>query len=302
MRCRLPQLLLTMIFGVSTLCSSSVLANPNDISLRGVGRPLDGSSLKDPAVIRYRRLSNELAIALAPRPLAPAETLGMNGFEFSIASPYTPINYEADYWQGQPGNPVFEGVSTTHRMPKALWTPTLQLRKGLPFSSEIAISGSYLASSEIFMLGTDFKIALHESYFRWVPALALRGSVSRLFGSSDLDIISGEWNVLASLPIGIGGMAQLTPYVGWGKLYVHVNSQVIDETPFLVSNAADQSGGASGSLYNFPTIQWNKNIHDRYYLGLRFISAFVVLVYEFNLSTTKPNNIITHTFKIGFDV
>lgn len=284
------------------LYSPTLHANPNDISLRGVGRPLDGGNLKDPAVLRYRRLSNELAIALAPRALAPAETLGMSGFEFSLVSTHTPINYQADYWQGQPGTPVFEGVSATHNVPKTFWTPSLHLRKGLPLSSEISITGSYLAFSEMFMLGSDFKIALHESYIPWLPAVAVRAAVSRLFGASDLDIISGEWDLMASLPFGLGGMAQVTPYIGYGRLYVHINSQVIDETPFLVTDAADQKGGDSGSLYNFPTIEWDKNAHARYFFGVRFISTFVELLYEFNLTQAKPKDVISHSFKLGFDV
>jgi len=39
------------------------LANPNDISLRGLGRP-ESNSVNDPAVKRYRNLSTELAAAL----------------------------------------------------------------------------------------------------------------------------------------------------------------------------------------------------------------------------------------------
>src|SRR5207249_4102811 len=120
---------------------------PFDISLRGLGRP-QASSFRDvmdcpndPAVMRYRSLSNELATAMAPRPLAPAETLGMSGFEFSLASAVTPIAYNEDYWKGQPGNPVFEGVLHQRAVPHNLWTPTAHLRKGLPLSTEIGVSG-----------------------------------------------------------------------------------------------------------------------------------------------------------------
>ena len=93
------------------------------------------------------------------------------------------------------------------------------------------------------MLGADFKIAWHESFFRYAPAFATRVSFARLFGASDLDIMTGEIDGMMSLPFGVGGMAQITPYAGYGQLFVNINSQVIDATPEIVSDGADQTGG-----------------------------------------------------------
>ena len=41
-------------------------------------------------------------------------------------------------------------------------------------------------------VGVEGKVALHESYFRWAPAISARGAVGRLFGSSDLDLMTIE--------------------------------------------------------------------------------------------------------------
>lgn len=280
-----------------------VHANPYDISLRGLGRP-ERSVASDPAVVRYRRLSSELVLALAPHPGQPAETLGMSGFSFAVESPLTAINSNAAHWQGQAGNPVFEGVIRGRDVPNVLWTPTFHVRKGLPISAEIGVSGSYLAFSEMFMLGGEFKLALHESYLRWFPAVSTRLAFSRLFGSSDLDILAGEADLMMSLPFGIGGMAQLTPFLGAGLLFAHVNSQVIDETPNTVVDPNDQRGGPGGSLYTFPTLDWKDNRATRFFGGLRFIAAFVELTYEldFGLTPVDKEQILTHILKIGFDV
>lgn len=291
-------------------------ANPYDISLRGLGRPQNNPPLNDPAVVRYQNLTSELVFALAPRPLAPAETLGISGFEFSVVSTTADINDQADYWQGQPGNPVFEGVLSSHGnrgVPKVFWVPTIHLRKGLPMSSEIGINAAYLAWSEMTMLGVDAKIALHESYFRWVPALSLRGSVGRLFGSSDLDIVSFEGDLLASLPFGIGGMVQITPYLGYGLLWAHVNSQVLDETPYRTVDCSsgrclpdnvDQKGGADGSLYTFPTLEWSDNSHGRLFFGVRAGVAFIEVIYEIDVGFVgnEAGTLMSHSFKLGFDV
>jgi hypothetical protein len=281
-------------------------ANPYDISLRGLGRPPTNAPLSDPVVRRYKNLTSELVFALAPRPLAPAETLGMSGFEFSLVSTTADINETATYWQGQPGSPVFEGALPTHGnrgVPSLFWVPTVHIRKGLPLSTEVGINASYLAWSEMVLLGVEGKVALHESYVRWVPALSARGAVGRLFGSSDLDIVTIEADLLASLPFGVGGMVQLTPYAGYGFLFAHVNSQVLDETPYEVLDTDEQKGGEDGSLYTFPTLEWRDNQQGRVVIGLRLNVAMLELLYEFDMGLVggAAGSLQSHSFKIGFD-
>ena len=282
------------------------LANPYDISLRGLGRPAT-ASLTDPAVLRYHALSSELALALAPRPLAPAETLGMSGFEFSFVNTLADISANKPWWQGQPGEPILEGVLPTHggrSVPSSFWIPSAHLRKGLPMSTEIGINGAYLAYSDMFFTGAEVKTAIHESYFRYAPALTGRVAFGRLFGSTDLDMFTFEADGITSLAFGVGGMAQLTPYLGYGVMFAHVNSQVLDETPYEVRDSNDQKGGADGSLYTFPTLEWNKNQHTRIFGGLRIGIAMIELLYEFDLGTVKFNKkqLLSHSFKIGLDV
>ena len=281
----------------------SALANPYDISLRGLGRPLDPNSADDMANRRFRFLGNELTMALAPRPFAPAETLGLDGFEVSVGSTVTPISSQSGYWRGQAGSPVFEGVALGGGMPQVFWTPTAHIRKGLPMSMEIGITGPYLAWSEMFMLGAEYKLCIQESFWRWAPALAGRLAFSRLFGNSELSIIAGEADLLASLPIGLGGMIQITPYLGYGQLFAHIDSMVIDETPYEVVSQDDQKGGANGSLYRFKTVEWQNNAHGRLVVGARLIVAFVEVLFEFNyMFMDGPNNLMSYSAKIGFDV
>jgi hypothetical protein len=288
---------------LAVVVPSVSFANPLDLSLRGLGRP-QTQTLEDPAVQRYRALSGELALAMSPKPMQPAETLGISGFEFGIANTLTDISQDEDYWQGQAGAPIFEGVQRERKVPGVLWTPTVHLRKGLPLSSELGVQGTYLSGSEIFMLGGEFKIALHESFVRYFPALSGRVAFGRLFGSSDLDIMTGEVDGMLSLAFGVGGMAQVTPYFGAGVMFAHVNSYVIDETPYAVTDANDQKGGADGSLYNFPTLDWQDNQYPRFFGGLRINVALIELLYEFNLGVMdfSDTQVTSHTFKIGFDV
>lgn len=303
---RIPQLLTALLFVSGVLFPAAALAHPNDISLLGLGRP-EQNVLRDPAVQRYRAMSAELAMALTPKPLHPAETLGMSGFEFSLVSTHTPINSGADYWQGQPGVPVFEAPLRDREIPGALWTPTFMVRKGLPMSTDVGLSFAYLSSSSIAMLGGDVKIAIYESYVRWVPALSVRGAFGRLIGATDLDMLTGEADVITSLAFGVGGMAQITPFFGIGRMFAHVNSQVLDDTPYDVTDDAnDQRGGASGSLYTFPTLDWQKNQFTRAFGGIRVNVAMLQFAYSLDVGlipySFAKRTMLSHSFKLGFDV
>lgn len=289
--------------GVVVAAAAPAIANPYDISLRGLGRP-KSNDLTDPAVERYRMLATELTFALAPRPLQPAETLGVSGFEFSLVSTTTNISEKAAHWQGQPGAPIMEGALRGRNVPGALWTPTVHIRKGLPMSTELGLHGTYLAFSEMLLFGAELKIAIYESYMRWIPAVAARLAFGRLVGSSEIDIVTGEADGLLSLPFGVAGLAQITPYFGAGVLFAHVNSYVLDETPYLVTEASDQKGGPDGSLYTFPTLQWNKNRLTRIVVGVRASVAFLEIMYELDLGLVSFANktLTSHSIKFGFDV
>ena len=259
--------------------------------------------MSEPAIQRFRLLTSELALSLAPRPLSPAETIGISGFEFSIGNAYADISQEARHWQGQPGAPIFEGVTDGHKIPAIFWVPYLHLRKGLPLSTEIGVHSSYLAFSSMFMVGADLKITLHESYLRWFPSISTRTAFSTLFGASDFVISTGELDVLASLPIGIGGMVRINPYIGVGMMFMDATSDVIDETPY---NVNDQSGGqqtSQGSLYTFPRMKWYDNTFQRFMIGTQVQVSFIKLLYEINVGIIGHNKqmLQSHSFQIGFD-
>ena len=236
--------------------------------------------------------------------MAPAETLGISGFEFSLVSTYADISQDERYWTGQPGSPVFLGVADGEGIPTGFWIPTLHIRKGLPLSTEVGITASYLAFSEMFLLGAEGKIALHEKFTKYMPDLAARGAIGSLFGNSDMKLTTIEADVLASYAFGIDGVMQLTPYVGWGLVFIDVISGVIDETPYTVTDRVrDQNGQESGSLYVFERLVWNENRNQRIVAGARANFAFIEVVYELDIGLidSTQSSLMSHSFKIGFD-
>ena len=91
---------------------------------------------------------------------------------------------------------------------------------------------------------------------------------------------------------------------GYGVLFAHVNSQVIDETPYTVRDPQDdQRGGQDGSLYNFPTLEWQNNRLGRFFIGFRVVAAFFEILYEFDLGFIRNGkNLTSHSLKVGFDM
>ncbi|MBN1962898.1 MAG: hypothetical protein JW841_18350 [Deltaproteobacteria bacterium] len=283
------------------LSSTANAGYPYDISLVGLGRP----DVDPYAQGRFRALCNELAIALAPRPLQPAETLGVSGFEFSLSNSLTSVSNKSDYWRAMYG-PVINAPMRDRTILEQLWTPTLHIRKGLPFSTEFGVQASYLAFTELYMLGAEFKAALHESYIPQLPALAARVAGARLLGASQISMFSLEADLMASYAFSVGGMSEITPYIGYGQLRVNAESSKIDATPYSVSDPNDQQGGSNGSLYSFEQVRWQKNWTTRYFGGLRINASTIEVLYEFSFSTMTfrkyDKQIISNSIKIGFDV
>jgi len=283
------------------LTSTLAQANPYDISLRGLGGPTKNTSgqlVPDAATVkRFRSLASELTIAIMPKPMEPAETLGVSGFDFAAGNTFTAIHSGSDYWQGQPGMPVMEGTLPNHgnhNVPNELWTPSVQFRKGLPFSTEVGVSAGYLAFTNMYMLSAEAKVAIYESFFHYFPAIGLRAAVGRLFGSNELDVTTAEADILASLAFGIGGMIQATVYGGYGQLYTQINSSVLNATPY----------SATPTYYAFPTIGWSDNMMPRAVGGIRLNISPIELMYEadWTFMPFLKTQLLSHTVKIGFDV
>jgi hypothetical protein len=208
----------------------------------GMGNP----TAQDPlSKSRYKLLGYQLGVALAPHFLAPAETLGYNGFQVSIETTFTTFNRTEDYWKfgterHSPG--TFGGSGDTG----VLHLTTIMVRKGLPWSIEIAAGGSYLSNSEIATGNLQVKWSIFEGFYdliggvgQFLPDIAVRGSVSRAIGTGELDLTVSGFDISASKPFGIGGMWSLTPYLGWHYLIVSLRSEVVDFTPEVPSGSVE---------------------------------------------------------------
>ncbi len=169
----------------------------------------------------FSKLTSDLGEVFAPRFSNPAETLGEAGFAVNFLTSVSFIQAQEPHWQ--------EGVED--RDPSStLLTGHLQLRKGLPFSFEVAGDMSYLFDSEMFAMGAHVKWALNEGFY-YMPDVAVRGSVNTLLGADTLNLVTAGWDVSISKDFGLGGVVSLAPFLGYQNLYIISSSRLLNAYP-----------------------------------------------------------------------
>ena len=203
----------------------------------------------------FRSLAAELGLAFAPKFLAPAETLGHNGFDIGIEWSLTGINNSEPYWNGPCDTGSTCAVSSyieDDRQPKSvLTTGQVHIRKGLPFSFELGGTASYLLYTEMAAVGIELKWALNEGFY-YIPDIAIRGSGTRVFGSKGIDLTLGGFDISISKAFGLGDTVSLTPYAGYNFLYIRAASYVLDATPGVSPGTSAASDWPAEMPSNYP--------------------------------------------------
>lgn len=182
---------------------------------------VDACGTVKPNAKLFESMVTDMGQVIAPKIGAPAETLGEAGFALNFQTSLVFIPHEEEHWQ----------VGVEDRDPgSSLFMGNLQVRKGLPFSFEMAGNFGYVFNSEMFTLGADLKWALNEGFY-YFPDLAIRGSVNTLLGSPDLNLITAGGDMSLSKSFGISGVMSITPYVGYQMLFIVGSSRLLNGYP-----------------------------------------------------------------------
>ena len=82
------------LLAVVCALSATARADDNDLVLSRLAKPATGGGMVTviPDNQQFRSLTSELGVVFAPRNLAPADTLGFSGFQFSTEFSFTSIN------------------------------------------------------------------------------------------------------------------------------------------------------------------------------------------------------------------
>jgi hypothetical protein len=218
-------------------------AGDNDLVLSRLGLVVTDAEGTPVGVVgqnlEFRALVSELGVILAPRLLAPADTLGFGGFQFAADVGVAGYSADASWWRALQSSPDPRPMADVAHGSGTMTTLGLFARKGMWFpvpSSEIGAGFLHVMDSELWAAQAYAKVALHEGYHDLpVPSLAVRGGVSRLIGTRELDLTVASVDVSVSKLFGVAGTWGLSPYGGWNALIVVPRSEVLDATPGVSS-------------------------------------------------------------------
>lgn len=151
----------------------------------------------------FRDLSADLGLAISYLPAAPAESLGILGFDIGVEVTAADIREDQSFW-----------TKVTTSPPDYLFIPKLHVQKGLPFGFDIGAIYANVPRSNISLVGGEIKWAFISGNLA-LPAIAIRGSYTKLSGVPGLDLETIGADVSISK-----GFAFVTPYAGAGLVSV----------------------------------------------------------------------------------
>lgn len=152
----------------------------------------------------FRLLSEDLGAALSFKPLIPSEALGITGFDLGAAVTGTKLKHTA----------IFDKATSGGDIPSVLPVPTLRLHKGLPLNLDLGVAFSQVPGTNIRYTGGELRWAILPGS-TLAPAVAIRGTLTRLSGVGQLDFDTKSLDVSISK-----GFANVTPYGGIGQVWV----------------------------------------------------------------------------------
>ncbi len=189
-----------LALGLSAMIAAPVQAAKYDLTI-----PSSGYIQSE-----FHDLSEQIGLALAYRPLAPAEPLGLLGFDIGIEVTTVQIDHDQSFW-----------TEVSPDLPSYLAFPKLHVQKGLPFGIDVGFVYTKLPSSNVGMYGGELKWAILKGTVA-TPALALRGTYTTLTGVDTLDVSTYGADLSVSK-----GFGPLTPYAGIGETWINSSENVV---------------------------------------------------------------------------
>jgi hypothetical protein len=235
----------------------SVAANPGALVSSGL-RPQDFPCR--PNNLAFANMISELGFAIAPTSFYPARTTGVGGFQISIEASYTGIQADRSvasanggrmqYWHLGTRGPQDQNTkqySIVNSSPdNVLQVYAIKARKGLPLGFEVAGSFGYVSNTSLWTWGGDVRWSMLEGFrtgaLGLLPDISVGGGIRTVTGTSRFYLTTLGIDVRASKPIALADSAQLIPSIGFQRLIIFGDSNVVDATPNV--DAAAQCGFA----------------------------------------------------------
>ncbi|MEC7987221.1 MAG: hypothetical protein VX278_18775 [Myxococcota bacterium] len=209
------------------LLLNNALADFDDLRLTAMldwdGRPYTSSTSHQAA---YMQVSKQLGAAIATS-IQPARTMGIWGFELTLHQSFSFIDADKTI----DNNPSAWALMTPDEdIFPILCIPRLQLRKGLPLSSEISLSMGYILFSRQSTFGAAARIAPVEGY-HIAPDIALQVGYNAYIGGPEFHLGTIDYTAILSKEFGFGYLKGMTtstiaPFVAVGAINTHVSPKI----------------------------------------------------------------------------
>jgi hypothetical protein len=252
------------------LIGSSLAGWPDDVDLSALAYN-DGVLVTDPATNTpvYDTVVSELGAAVANKPLVPADTLGINGFEVGLASTLA-FTSSRDPDFGDLTD--WDRVTSDGESSRVMVIPWVMVRKGLPMSIDVGANMGWIGMSRQTVIGGYGRIAPLEGYDQ-APDVAFQVGYSGYIGNNQLELGALDWSGTLSYELPFGSLmginsASFTPFAGAGMLITHAQPRLgAEEMATLGIRAV--SGFKGSEAYDPTDTQWRKaRIHG----GFRIVS------------------------------
>ncbi len=224
----------------------------------------------------YESLMSEVSLAMGPRMVGPAASLGGLGIEAAYELSFVQINASNDYWVDSASSPE-----------PTLTTGQLRVRKGMPYGIQLGGSLTHMTDSNLWAMGTEFNMSLVDGFVN-VPDVSLRASVETVLGNADLSMLIVGADLVVSKSFGIAGLLALQPWAGYSFVFTHVQTHQIDV--YVGDTAIEPEKMLLEQIQHFS---------HRAAFGLRVVVTRVSIGGEFMRSFTDDLNVISA--KIGVD-
>ncbi len=269
----------------------------------------------------FANLVSDLGFAIAPTSFYPARTTGVAGFQVSLEASYTSISPDRAvpasnggslrYWQL--GTRGAEGAKSNATPDSLLAIYAIKARKGLPLGFELAGSFGHLANTSLWVGGGDVRWSLLEGFrtgvLGFLPDISFGAGARTLTGTSRFYLTTFGFDARASKPFTLADSAQLIPSIGFQRLVIFGDSNVVDATPnvdALAQCGFDGLGETSGApicrnklpngsdantdLANNMTFQRVRIHRSRILVGLNYRYQIVWLGSQFATDLTDPKD------------
>lgn len=180
----------------------------------------------------FKAFSEDMSSALSYKAIAPAEPLGITGFDIGLELSMTSME-SSDEWLAAVG----DGSDELDSLP----VPKLHLHKGLPFGIDIGAVYTSIPTTNIKLFGGELRYSFVSGNVA-IPAIAVRGTMTKVSGVDDLDFSTKGLELSVSK-----GFLMVTPYAGIGRIWTTSDPDV----PLLDKEEIEQSKFFVGANLNF---------------------------------------------------